>query len=185
MTRIRVSIIAFIWLFSSLSMSAINYPADGSLQIYTQVPTHGLTVSSNGNLDVFGTISASDFEGNISSSWGLKRFYTFELMAPLEITNNAAIGLVIETGNITRVQAFSTNGTPANILFSIEAALTGGAKFTTTTDIQTISLSSAASVDSVGSNYLIPRGTFLRINLRSASPTILDFTIIIEVTKSQ
>ena len=71
-------------LLLGLTQAAIVYPPDGSLQVYTDTPTHGLTISVNGHigigtlspttkLEVLGAVSANAFIGNgaqlTSVSW--------------------------------------------------------------------------------------------------------------------
>jgi hypothetical protein len=131
-----------------------------------------------------GTVSANSFMGNGAQLYGVKRYYVFEIGLPLEITNNAGMGAIQETGNVTRVQAYINNGAPADIQFSIEASTSGGPSFTTTTNIQTVTLSSSSYIDMVGVGTLITGNSFVRINLISANPQNVDLTIILEVTKT-
>ncbi len=71
-------------LLLGITQASVVYPPDGSLQVYTDTPTHGLTISVNGNvgigtidpstkLEVLGTVSANAFAGNgaqlTSVSW--------------------------------------------------------------------------------------------------------------------
>jgi hypothetical protein len=184
---------------------------EGAINIYATTPTRGITISLNGNvgvgitnpkttLEVSGTISANDinvsgtfgassFTGNGAGLWGSKKHYVIEVNQPLTITENAAWGIVVETGNVTRVQAYTRDGVPVNdIQFKIEQSnslFSEASQFSSPSTLQnTITLSSVAAADTPGSGTLAEGNKFLRVNMLSADPSDVDLTIVVEITKT-